>query len=94
VASEHLLLVFLKLVVVGLGSAIVLVSYGAYRRTGSTMMRLVSIGFVVVTLGSLVEGILFEFFGYGLLEVHIVESTTVLAGLLTLIYSLKLKGDG
>lgn len=88
-ASEHLLLVFFKLLLVGLGSAIVFVSYDAHRRMGSRMMLFVSMGFGLVTLGSLVEGILFEFLGYSFVEVHVVESTMVLAGLLALIYSLK-----
>lgn len=88
-ASEHFILVFFKLLVVVLGSAIVFAAYGAYRRTDSTWMLFVSIGFALVTLGSVVEGLLFEFLGYGLMEAHIVESTLVLVGLLTLIYSLK-----
>ncbi len=88
-ASEHFILVFFKLLVVVFGSAVVFAAYGAYRRTESIRMLFVSIGFALVTLGSLVEGILFELLGYNLMEAHIVESTLVLVGLLTLIYSLK-----
>lgn len=87
-ASEYFILVFFKLLILGLGSATVYATYGASRRMESKMMLWISIGFGLLTLGSVVEGILFEFLKYSLLEVHIVESLVVLAGLLTIIYSL------
>ncbi|MDJ0269314.1 MAG: hypothetical protein NXY59_01970 [Aigarchaeota archaeon] len=58
--SEIIFLTFAKLVVLILGIIIVVVSYGAYRRVKSRMMLFVSLGFGLITLGSLVEGFLFE----------------------------------
>ncbi len=85
----HLLLSAAKGAIVLLGSLIALLSYAAFRAHGARLMLYISIGFVLVTLGSVVEGILFEVLGAPLDLAHVVESSTILAGLLVLVYHLR-----
>lgn len=90
VPLDYLFLVLSRLLVLFLGLSIVLLSYAAYTRMKSRMMLYISIGFGLVTLGTLTEGLLFEFLGYSLEQVHIVELSITLAGLLTLLYALRI----
>ena len=47
-----------------------------------------SIGFGIICVDTVVEGILFEFFSYSILTVHLIESTVVAVGLLFLVYAI------
>ncbi len=89
---EHLLLVTVKSVVLLLGSAIALLAFLAYRRTGERLMLFLFIGFLFVAAGSFAEGLLFEVLALDLATVHIVESVFVLAGLGTLALLLRPRG--
>ncbi|MDX1534666.1 MAG: hypothetical protein R3291_03500 [Thermoplasmata archaeon] len=79
--TEHLLLVGVKVVVLLLGSSIAFLSFLAYRRTGVTLMMALSLAFLLVAVGTFVEGLLFESFGWDLPTVHVIESAFVLLGL-------------
>lgn len=87
--TEHYLLSGFKGLIVFLGTIIALLSFVAYRRYGSNLMLYISIGFVLLTLGSVVEGVLFEVFGTPLDQAHLVESLITLTGLLVLAYHLR-----
>ena len=89
---EHLLLVTVKSVVLLLGSAIALLAFLAYRRTGERLMLFLSVGFLFLAVGSFAEGLLFEILALDLATVHIVESAFVLAGLGTLALLLRPRG--
>lgn len=78
------LLVAAKLVVLLLGSSIAALALLAYRRNRDRLMLLLGVGFCLIALGSFVEGLLFEVFGWDLFSVHVIESVFVLAGLGTI----------
>ena len=78
---------FLKLVIVLLGTVLVYLGLKGYRRTRSKDMIFLSIGFALITAGSVAAGILFEFLGFELVDVSIVEAVMVIVGFGSLIYS-------
>ncbi len=82
------LLQMIKVVTVAIGGLVVLLLLRGYRRERSQTMLFLAIGFSLITLGSIIEGVLFEFFGYSLLEVNIVASIITLAGLISVVYSI------
>ena len=51
-------------------------------------MLFLAIGFVLITIGSVLAGVLFEFLGYTLLEVVTIEASVMLAGFVSIIYSI------
>lgn len=85
--AAPLLLVATRLVVAGLGVAVTAISWRAYRRQGTRYLRDASIGFGVITLGVLVEGVLFQVTSLGLAEVHVVESVAIGVGFAVLLSS-------
>jgi hypothetical protein len=89
VTAADLLLVGAKVFLLLLGSSIALVALMAYRRTGARLMAFLSVGFALLAVGSFVEGLLFEFLGWDLLTVHLLESIFVLAGLSVLVVALR-----
>lgn len=86
--QDILLLRALKLVIVLLGTVLVYLGIKGYRRRRSKDMIFLSLGFGLITAGSVAAGILFEFLGFELIEVSIVESIMVIAGFSSLIYSI------
>ena len=91
---EHQVLVAAKLAVLLLGAGVAGLSFLAWRRTGERMMAFLTIAFALVALGSFAEGILFEFMGWNLFAVSIVETLFVLAGLSMLAVVLRPRGAG
>lgn len=71
-----------------LGALIGGLSYVTFRRHGAPLMLYIAIGFILLTLGLLVEGVLFELLAVSLDTAHLVESTVTLAGLMLLAYHL------
>ena len=92
--TEHLLLVGVKVVVLLLGSSIALLAFLAYRRTRVTLMLALSLAFLFLALGTFVEGLLFESFGWDLAAVHLIESVFVLLGLGILAFVLRPRRAG
>lgn len=82
------LLAAIRIVVLFLGLSIAFLSYRAYRRTESKYLGHAAIGFTIVSLGVFVEGVLYEFLDWGIVTVHIVESSLVAIGFAVLLYSL------
>ncbi len=87
-AEIPLVLRGLKLMIVLLGLVLVYLGARAYRRTRSHDMLFLSFGFGLMTAGSVAAGILFEFLGYSFVDVSVIESTIVVLGFMTLIYSI------
>lgn len=86
--QDILLLRALKMVIVLLGTVLVYLGIKGYRRRRSKDMIFLSLGFGLITAGSVAAGILFEFLGFELIEVSIVESIMVIAGFSSLVYSI------
>ena len=78
----------LKLVIVILGSILVYLGVKGYRKNRGKDMVFLTVGFALITAGSVAAGVLFEFLGFQLIDVEIVESTMVILGFAYLIYSI------
>ncbi len=78
----------LKFAIAVLGTVLVYLGAKGYLRTRSKAMVFLSLGFGLITAGSVAAGILFEFLGYQFVDVSIVESIMVVVGFATLIYSI------
>jgi hypothetical protein len=81
-------IIALKTVTLLLGGLITYLSYKAYRRTGAEPLRALSLGFGVVTLGTLLAGALDEVLGLGFRLGLLVESALVAVGFGIIVYSL------
>ncbi|MBI2184952.1 MAG: hypothetical protein HYU39_08350 [Thaumarchaeota archaeon] len=86
-AYEILFLEITKILTVIMGGILTWLSYKGHKHKNSTGLLFLAIGFATITIGSLVEGVLFEFFHYDILTVHLFESIIVVLGLLSLIYA-------
>ncbi|MDX1745022.1 MAG: hypothetical protein R3324_03715 [Halobacteriales archaeon] len=82
-------LVAVRLVVLALGVSITYFSLQAYRRTRAPYLRDASVGFGIISVGVLIEGLLFEVGGFDLAIVHIVESVAIGLGFVVLLLSLR-----
>tara|TARA_Y100000782_G_scaffold54232_1_gene60322 strand:+ start:295 stop:573 length:279 start_codon:yes stop_codon:yes gene_type:complete len=85
---ELLLLRALKSLIGILGLLLAYLSLKAYRKSKSTNMLFLSIGFGIITVGSILAGLSFEFLGFSLLQVNIVESLMILIGFIMIMYSI------
>jgi uncharacterized membrane protein YjjP (DUF1212 family) len=79
---------FFKLIIVLLGTVLVYLGLKGYRRNRSKDMIFLAVGFALITAGSVAAGVLFEFLGFQLVDVEIVESVMVVVGFASLIYSI------
>jgi hypothetical protein len=77
-----------KLVTLALGGTISLLAHRAYRRTGATALRALSVGFAVVTFGTLLAGVVDVATGLGLLTGVLVQSVVTAFGFGIITYSL------
>ena len=85
---ELLLLRVLKSLIGLLGLMLAYLSLKAYRKSKSKNMLFLSIGFGIITVGSILAGLSFEFLGFSLLQVNIVESLMILIGFIMIMYSI------
>lgn len=83
--------VVLKTVGLVLGGLITYYAFMAYRRTYQPALRALTIGFGVVTFGSLVAGIVDQFLPVNPNVALVVESAFVTTGFAVILYSLYLE---
>ena len=88
--SPHItsLVVAFKTITLILGGLITYYAYKAYRRTRSPSLRAVTLGFALVTLGSLLAGAAHQAFGLNPSLVLSVESALTAIGFAIILYSL------
>lgn len=79
---------FLKLIIVLLGMVLIYLALKGYRKTRRKDLIFLALGFALITAGSVAAGILFEFLGFQLVDVEIVESAMIVLGFASLIYSI------
>lgn len=84
----HPALLLAKFLTVGLGFLIAWKAFTAYRRSGNKPYVFVTIGFVFVSLGAVLEGILLDEFGLSVFLAGSVQTAMVAVGLFLVIYSL------
>lgn len=84
----HIELVIAKLVTVGLGLLITYQAYKGYRAHGNEAMRYVAIGFLLISVGAVIEGMLFDIVGLSIFVAGTIQTTIVAVGMLVILYSL------
>ena len=70
------------------GLVLAYLSLKSYNKTKSRNMFFLAIGFSIITAGSVIAGLSFEFLGFSLRQVNIVESSMILIGFIMLLYSI------
>jgi len=84
----HLELVVAKIVVMILGFVIAYQAYRGYREFGSEPMLYVAIGFLFISFGAVIEGILFDVVGLSIFLAGTVQTSIVAIGMVFVLYSL------
>ncbi|MDG5777153.1 hypothetical protein VB773_12415 [Haloarculaceae archaeon H-GB2-1] len=84
----HVELVIAKLVTMVLGFLIAHQAYRGYRVHGSKPMFYVAVGFVFISVGAVIEGILFEVIDLEIFIAGTVQTTIVAIGMVIILYSL------
>lgn len=84
----HTGLVIAKLITMVLGFLIAYQAFRGYQRSDSQPMFFVSIGFVSISVGAVVEGILFDVVGLTFHNSGTVATVFVAAGMLSVLYAL------
>lgn len=84
----HAELVIAKIIVVGLGFAIAYQAYRSYRRGNGEPMLYVAIGFVFISVGSVIEGFLFELDLVSIYQASAIQAVVAAIGMLFVLYSL------
>ncbi len=82
------LIVVLKTITLLLGGLITLFAYRAYDRTGARSLGFLSLGFAVVTLGTLLAGIADQLLQADLQVGLLIESALITVGFAIIVYSL------
>ena len=84
-------IIAVKTVILLLGSGVTFIAYKAHRRTGAASLRILSIGFGIITLGALLAGIAHQLLDVSLELGILINSLLVALGLAVVIYSLYLE---
>lgn len=88
VSLSTVFLVAAKTLTLACGVVLTTLTYRAYRRTGSTAMRVLSLGIGLVTAGAVLAGSLNQLAGVPLVVSTTVESLFTAAGFIVMTYSL------
>lgn len=84
----HTVLVIAKLITVGLGLLIAYQAYRGYRVHGSEPMLYVAIGFLFISIGGVIEGVLFDVAGLSIFMAGAIQTAIVAVGMFIILYSL------
>ncbi len=84
----HTELIIAKLVVIVLGLLIAVQAFRSYRRGNGVPMLFVAIGFVLISLGAVIEGLLFELDILTIYQASAIQTGIVAVGMLFVLYSL------
>lgn len=82
------LIIVIKTLTLGLGGLITYQAFKAFRRTRSSALRSLTIGFGLVTLGSLLAGFADQILGVPTDVALVVESLLTAGGFAVILYSL------
>ncbi|RBI59781.1 hypothetical protein DMJ13_21975 [halophilic archaeon] len=86
-------IIVVKTVILLLGSSITYIAFKAYQRTGTPSLRVLGIGFGVVTFGVLLAGIAHQILLVSFQVGILINSVLVAIGLAIVMYSLYLERD-
>ena len=87
ITTKTLIIGFKTLTLV-LGGFITYLAYKAYRRTRSRSLAALSVGFGIVTLGTLLAGVVDQLLDADFLTGLLIESALIAFGFLVIVYSL------
>lgn len=82
------LIIGLKTLTLVLGGLITYLAFKAYRRTGEHSLGFLSLGFAIVTFGTLLAGAADQLLGAAILTGLLIESALIATGFLVIVYSL------
>jgi len=71
-----------------LGVVVVYYATKGYRKTHSKSLAFLALGFVFVSIGAALAGLLFEFLNYDLISVEIIEAASEVVGFFLIVYSI------
>ena len=91
VEAQVLIVLISRVISLILGSVIVVIAYRGYSRNKTVSMRYLSLALIFITLGTFVEGILYEIGGLGLNETHAIESFVNVIGFILMVLSLRVR---
>lgn len=77
-----------KAIALVLGVFIVYLAYTGYKRNNSRPLQFVALGFSLITLGTVIEGLLYELLGQELILAISVGTIITVFGFLTIIFSI------
>jgi len=77
-----------KLIALILGSFIVYLAYKGYRRNAAKPLLYTSIGFALITLGTIAEGIIYVIIGADLMPAIATGTAITVLGFIVIIYSI------
>lgn len=86
--TAHLELVIAKLIVIALGLLIAYQALRSYRRGNGRPMLFVSIGFLFISVGSVIEGLLYELDVLTIYQASAIQTGIVAIGMVFVLYSL------
>lgn len=84
----HIELVIAKSITVALGLSIAYQAYRGYAVHGSEPMLYVSVGFLFISVGAVIEGVLFDVVGLSIFMAGTIQTAIVAVGMLVILYSL------
>lgn len=82
-----------QLIIVVLGIVIVYFAARGYRKTKSRSLLFLGLGFLIVTVGAVAAGLLFEVLNFDLVTVDAIQAATRVVGFLLIVYSIVGKKD-
>lgn len=84
----HEPLIVAKVIVLVLGLLIAWKAYRGYTRHGSLAMRYLAIGFALISVGTVIEGLLFEILDLEIFLAGAIQTVIAALGMLVVLYSL------
>ncbi len=84
----HVGLIITKIITMVIGFLIAFQAYRGYRRNDSSPMLYLAIGFMFISFGAVIEGILFEVVGLSPFDAGAIQTTIVGIGMIIILYSL------
>lgn len=90
----HVELVIAKVVTMVIGLVIAATAYRGYRRSGRESMWYLAVGFAIISVGSVIEGVLFDVLHFSIFWAGTVQTGIVAVGMLVILYSLYGRSEG
>jgi hypothetical protein len=89
--TEHPTLIIIRLAIVAAGAVVTLwgLRMVVQSRGHRGIFLLLTAGFALLTLGAVVEGVLFELFGWDLVAAHTAEALTAAVGFALILISIQ-----